>query len=113
MASRPEVDEELWFTVGKRCPGHHYILGNPHTFPGRMMGWCPAKQRSFFFSRGEVEDLSTASRAWIAGFLAGNEPAPPVGSDADVESEAYRAWQKRVEQFRQTGWWPSGEEDAV
>lgn len=107
MSDLPQYNEELWFTMGDHCGGRHFILGNPHTFPGRMMAWCPTKQTSFFFSKGEVESASSAAVAWIDGFLAGNEPPPPVDGDGDVDfaSDAYQHWSREVTRFRETGHW--------
>jgi hypothetical protein len=107
MSDIPKYDERLWFTIGEHCAGQHFILGNPHTFPGRMMAWCPRKGTSFFFSKREVETASAEAMAWIDGFLAGNEPAPPVAEDGDVDfaSDAYKQWTQEVERFHETGMW--------
>lgn len=102
--SAPELDRRLWFKH-RGCTGLHFILGNPHTFPGRMLGWCEQKQRSFFFSKSEVEEASTEAYVWIDGFLCGNEPSAPINEDGDVdfESSEYQSWLNEMEHFRQTG----------
>ena len=102
--SLPVFKESQWFTY-KGCSGRHFILGNPHTFRGRMMGWCPLKERSFFFSKSEVEEDSSEAAAWIEGFLAGNEPPPPRNGkgDVDFESAEYLAWAERAAEFRASG----------
>jgi hypothetical protein len=89
------------------CTGKHFLLGNPHTFPGRMLAWCPAKSRSFFVSRNEMSELSSESSFWVSGFLHGNEPAPPknVDGDVDFQSPAYLAWRERADEFDITGVW--------
>jgi hypothetical protein len=92
-----QYDERLWFTH-VQCQGRHYVLGAASTFPGRMLGWCPAKQCSFFFSKGEVEDQSEFTSIWIQGFLAGNVPRRP---DAVEDAK----WDAQVTEFLQTGYW--------
>lgn len=76
-----------------------------------MLGWCAVKDRSFFFSKPEVVESSPEAAAWIAGFLAGNEPEPPINSSGDTvfESAEYKAWLVQVEAFRKTGAWSEGE----
>ena len=107
---RPPLNEQLSF-LHLGCTGQHFILGNPHTFPGRMLAWCEHKERSFFFSKREVEQCSTESAAWIDGFLAGNEPEPPSnpGGDVEFESAEYKTWLERVEAFRESGAWPKAQ----
>lgn len=88
------------------CPGHqHYIVGNPHTFPGRMSAWCPELARELAFSKNEIFDVSEASRSWIEGFPSGNEPPPPMdGSTAGAKM--YDEWLKRRAIFHNEGDWP-------
>jgi hypothetical protein len=72
-----------------------------------MMGWCPTKRKSFYLSAADIEEASSEARAWVAGFLAGNEPPPPTAQDGQVEfnSREYQVWQARVEVFRRDGHW--------
>ena len=79
MAAEPTLDEDLWF-VGS-CGGRDFLVGNPHTFTGRMRAWCPTKQVGYNVSLKEIDDLGTATRYYIKGYLAGNEPDPPIGED--------------------------------
>ncbi|MDO1451752.1 hypothetical protein Q0590_36095 [Rhodocytophaga aerolata] len=104
-------DEKLWF-FHKGCQGKHYLIGNPHTFKGRMWAWCEHKQRSFFVSKSEISECSEQTTYWIAGFLTGNEPSPPTDKEGDVnfESQEYKAWQKATQEFRQIGYWPEDEQ---
>jgi hypothetical protein len=104
----PTLDEALWFHH-QGCSGKHYFLGNPHTFHGRMMAWCPLKTRSFFVSKSEILEASSEAKYWIAGFLAGAEPEPPrnANQDVDFKSPEYRKWEQRVTEFRRTGSWPN------
>jgi hypothetical protein len=101
-----QYDERLWF-LHRGCTGRHFLLGNPHTFPGRIYGWCGIKKRSFFFSKSEIEEASPEAIIWIEGFLAGNEPEPPKNSEGEVdfESHEYKLWLHMVEVFRQSGAW--------
>jgi len=104
----PNHDEALWFHhLG--CSGKHYLLGNPHTFPGRMLAWCPLKKKSFFVSKSEMLEASSEATYWVSGFLAGAEPEPPLNADKDVdfESSGYKRWEQLVTEFRQTGSWSS------
>ena len=86
-----EYDSALWVELS-HCDGKHYILGNPHTFPGRIMMWCPNKEVSFFMSKNEIQKCSKEAEYWIKGFLSGNEPAPPSCDDGmtDFESTEYQ-----------------------
>ena len=72
-----------------------------------MLGWCVLKNRSFFFSKSDIEESSAAASTWIDGFLTGNEPAPPVNAEGDVDFESieYKKWLSHVEVFRNTGVW--------
>jgi len=108
MADVSEIDEKLWFTMKKHCAAEkHYLIGNPHTFRGRMLGWCPQKKTSFFVSKAEMEECSTETQYWISGFLSGNEPEPPANSERDVdfESAEYKDWLNKIKKFRETGLW--------
>lgn len=103
----PSFDEKLWFTMGSHCEGKHYLIGNPHTFFGRMWAWCPNKERTFFVSKAEMEDYSVEASYWIQGFLTGNQPEPPYKKDETLtfESVEYQNWLKKVEKFNETGYW--------
>ena len=106
-------DEKLWFEL-RRCPGKHYLLGNPHTFRGRIMAWCPTKEKSLFVSKQDMIHVSPESQYWIAGFLAGNELAPPVNAESvvDYESAAYKHWQEEIAEFHHTGYWNENQESV-
>ncbi len=106
MAALPEgVDRALWFRH-RGCTGRHYLLGNAHTVPGRMVAWCPRESTSFFLSKGEVESASRAAGFWIDGFLHGVEPDPPQEPDGSTDMRRFRRWQKHAARFRETGTWP-------
>lgn len=101
----PILDKALTFEH-KGCEGLHYILGNPHTHPGRILGWCEHKQRSFFFSLSEIIHPTIETTFWIKGYLSGNEPYPPeINGDVDFKSEEYKHWQDKVKSFNETGYW--------
>ena len=101
-----DVDEGLWFTVGDRCPGRHFVLGNAHTFPGRILAWCPEKSKTFFVSKAEMETTSELTDVWVRGFLSGSEPPPPE------EPKARSEWERRVEIFHADGYWPGPGHDV-
>lgn len=99
-------DDNLWFEH-KGCEGKHYLIGNPHTFTGRMWAYCPKKNKTFFVSKSDIGDKSIETDYWIKGFLTGNQPAPPKdkNDDVDFESQAYKDWIKKVDKFEKTGLW--------
>lgn len=47
------------------------------------------------------------SAYWLKGFLAGNEPPPPVDEDGQSEfsGPAYEQWQEKIKQFHESGVW--------
>lgn len=105
-APEPNVDATLWF-IPSDCEGKHYLLGNPHTFRGRMSAWCPTKRTGYCVSASQIRDASPEARVWVAGFLAGNEPRPPQDFDDQTNfgSAEYARWVEQVESFRLTGTW--------
>ncbi|WP_273324242.1 hypothetical protein [Vallitalea guaymasensis] len=110
-----KYDEKLWFELkNSNCKGRHYILGNPHTFNGRIMGYCTNKKVSFCFSITEISNMSLESEYWIKGFLSGNEPEPPVDEEGDTlfEGREYNHWCKSIELFHKTGNWYVGERNC-
>jgi hypothetical protein len=101
-------DEHLWFTMASHCPGKHYLLGNCHTFHGRMSAWCPHKSISFCVSRSEMDSCSHETEYWVKGFLSGNEPAPPTDAEGDLlprTDSRYQRWQAAIALFRESGIW--------
>lgn len=105
----PNLDRALWFEPGCCHDGQHYLTHNPHTFPGRMGAWCEAHNRAFAVSRSEIERCSPEAEFWIAGFITGNEPPPPLDSDGYSiydDDPRYRHWLEALDTFRATGAWP-------
>ncbi len=103
-----EFDEKLWFLMDGHCEGKHFLLGNAHTFVGRILAWCPTKERSFFVSTSEIEECSLVTRYWVKGFLCGNEPQPPRDENQDLlapDSKEYQDWLKATKLFAETGYW--------
>jgi hypothetical protein len=112
MSSELSFDERLWFTMGSHCSGRHYLLGNSHTFNGRMLAWCPYKQKSFYVSKLEIDESSVKTQYWVKGFLAGNEPEPPVDETGDAlapDSPQYQRWVATTKLFAETGYWCLGQ----
>jgi hypothetical protein len=106
--SKVQFDENLWFLMGEHCEGKHFLLGNAHTFRGRMLAWCPAKERSFFVSKSEIGKCSLETKFWVKGFLAGNEPDAPTDKNQDSvtpDTEEYKNWLAAVKLFAETGCW--------
>lgn len=97
----PEVDQRLVFR-SQHCPGRHFLLGNSHTFPGRMAVWCEDSEYEISASLFEMTDVSEAARFWITGFLAGSEIRRP--DEGDPASEA--SWEAARRKFHETGEWP-------
>ena len=69
-----KYEKSLWVRLADR-ESVWLIDGNPHTHQGRMRAVDPDSGDAIFFSSSEVTDASDSARAWIAGFLAGSEPA--------------------------------------
>jgi hypothetical protein len=101
-----KYDENLWFEHDG-CEGKHYLLGNPHTFPGRIWAYCTKKDTTFCVSKNEIGNMSIQSEYWIKGFLIGNQPIPPTDTNDEVnyESKEYKNWVDKVEIFNKNGIW--------
>jgi hypothetical protein len=105
-------DKELWFifkkgNCGFDCDGKHYIIGNPHTFTGRIAAYCPKKNVFFNMSFEEIDTMPITTEYWIKGYLSGNEPSPPVDEENDVlpaSHEDYIHWEESIELFHKTGY---------
>ncbi len=106
MEQETSYDDKLWFNH-KGCDGKHFLIGNPHTFHGRMWAWCPVKQRSFFVSKDEILESSEQTKYWVKGFLSGNQPSPPKNENQDVDytSDEYKLWKENIREFEQSGIW--------
>lgn len=96
------IDSRLVFR-STHCDGDHYLVGNAHTFPGRMVMWCEVSSRELSVSLFEITSASDYAQLWIDGYLAGNEPPPPQNDDPSEEE----AWQRARRAFRTTGDWPT------
>lgn len=115
MTEQLIIDKNLWFSLNDHeCSGEHFIIGNPHTFNGRILGYCMEKRKSFYFSKTEINRMSLETKYWIEGYLSGNEPEPPTDSDGDVDfnSDSYLHWKESIELFHETGVWVAGERNC-
>jgi len=114
-----EVDARLWVTLsgaeGTAFPGRGgqraYLTYNPHTFLGLMGAWFPDMGMYLRVSKRDIAELSPEAEAWMAGFLAGNEPEPqdmfgPGGTEAADDDPRMVRWRQALAEFRRTGWWP-------
>jgi len=99
----PPVDERLWFEAP--CGRRDFIVGNGHTFVGRLAAWCPHDEVGYNVSLCEMGAMSEESRYFVAGFLAGNEPGYPTDEDGENDEADLIAWQSAIHRFRRTGSW--------
>ncbi|HET7018063.1 MAG TPA: arginase family protein [Streptosporangiaceae bacterium] len=97
------ADERLWFEAA--CGGRDFIVGNGHTFPGRLAAWCPHDRVGYSVSLAEMGVMPMETRYFVAGFLAGNEPEHPADEQGDSDEADIRAWQSALRRFRRTGSW--------
>jgi hypothetical protein len=101
-----EVDPDLEF-MSTHCGGWHFLVGNPHTFTGRMAAWCQDQQAEIAVSLSEMTYISLSASFWIRGFLSGSEPPPSVAGSPSAEA----AWETARREYRSTGEWP-GDRDT-
>ncbi|BBH24321.1 hypothetical protein Back11_56660 [Paenibacillus baekrokdamisoli] len=116
MKKIQDFDKDLWFTFKEHCKGKHFIVGNPHTFHGRISAYCPQKNVYFNVSLGEIGDMPSTTKYWIKGFLSGNEPAPPVDEEGDIYPPAHEMdihWVRSIALFHKTGYWYSGDRSCA
>ncbi|WBC17225.1 hypothetical protein O7600_10500 [Micromonospora sp. WMMA1998] len=98
----PALDERLWFEAP--C-GRDVLVGNGHTFTGRMAAWCPHEGVGYNVSRPGMGAMSDEARYFVAGFLAGNEPRYPADVDGEPDEADLSAWRAALARFRRTGSW--------
>jgi hypothetical protein len=109
----PEFDPSLWFPCSLAAASRDYLVGNAHTFRGRMLAYCERKEgsRYYYVSASEVlPDCSDAARWWVKGFLAGAEPEPPRDQEGDYlpfDHPEMVAWRRKAEGWADAGTWPS------
>jgi hypothetical protein len=96
-----DIDPDLEF-MSAHCGGWHFLVGNPHTFTGRMAAWCQDHQFEIAVSLDEMTYISIGASFWIKGFLSGSEPAPPESDSPAAEAE----WEAARREYRSTGKWP-------
>ena len=103
MTDKLEYDENLWIEL-EDCEEKHFLIGNPHTFRGRIDAYCPIKNTSFCISYKEIKKMSIESTYWLKGYLSGNEPAPPEQYDDEsldeyFQSMRYKEWELKIQKF--------------
>ncbi|CAN5524390.1 hypothetical protein BH10ACT3_BH10ACT3_23200 [soil metagenome] len=105
----PVLDEAMWFEA--ECGGRDLLLkDNGHTFTGRMLAWCPHgdepdSRRVYSVSLSDMAEMSTETRYFVHGFLAGNTPEGPFNEDWEMTDADAVAWQVASIRFRTTGEW--------
>jgi len=107
------VDEALWVTTEHGGPDKRYYLlwDNPHTFTGRMSAFDPEANQGFCISKHEIVSMSREAAYFAAGFLAGNQPTPPVDAEGDPlpeEDPQQQRWRRATTLFAETGVWAPG-----
>ena len=107
MSESFKYDDRLWIEL-EHCEGKHFLLGNPHTFKGRIDTFCPVKNVTFCISYLDIKKMSIESRYWLKGYLSGNEPSPPeeiIGESGSeyFHSSRYKEWELKIQKFRETG----------
>lgn len=107
--SEYELDDALWVDISDQCgSARHYLVGNPHTYPGRMEVYCPALQRFTRISMSAIISCSQESRYWIQGYLHGTCPDPPTDDDGNILTDDHpdmAEWRASREEFPRTGYW--------
>lgn len=106
-----ELDPELWFACADHPGERDLVVGNAHTFLGRILAVCPQDDgRHYYASANAVlEDCAPATRFWVQGFLAGSEPPPPRGADGGWmpdDSAEMASWRRRIRLWRTRATWP-------
>ena len=93
--------------------GRCRLDGNAHTFPGRISAWSETLGM-VTISSSDVRDASAQARAWIEGFLAGNEPEfheflgiQPADADMVPDEDPTQArYGAALASFHASGSWP-------
>jgi hypothetical protein len=109
--SEYEIDDCLWVEINDTCgTARHYLVGNPHTHPGRMEVYCPSMERFTRISKSEIMSCSRESEYWILGYLHGSCPDLPTDGEGSWLPEDHPSmveWRASREEFPQTGYWSS------
>lgn len=100
----PQLDDRLWFEAP--CGERDLLLDtNGHTYPGRMLAWCPHQEHNVYsVSLNQMGEMSTETRYFVRGFLAGQEPEGPY-DDGEITPEDELAWELATHRFRKSGSW--------
>lgn len=108
MGLPKDVDPRLWVRVDG-IEGRCFLLGNNHTFRGRICAYSESDRTAFGISKCQIVEQSDEAGYWIEGFLNGAEPR---GEDMfgprflDDEDGLRERWWKALELFHESGSWP-------
>ena len=94
--SDPEFDTQLWFTLDGCCADRHYLLHNPHTFPGRMAAWCPLKKVRFNISKSKSASARTPPATGSRDFSLATSQTRPWTKTAATCPATTLAWKNGV-----------------
>lgn len=85
--------------------GQVWLLGNPHTFPGRIHVRA-LNGDLLSISRSEILSFGPGAAEWVDGFLAGSEPEVSTSWAASADVKHLERGLSRVRSnFRRTGEW--------
>ncbi len=92
------TDSRLVVRVASYSDAALVIDGNPHTFDGTLRLYDPVANRSVSVRPNDITDATDYGLGWLAGYVAGGEPAGPSAPDvAALRRERERAFYTRYQ----------------
>jgi hypothetical protein len=72
----PAIDERLWFEA--TCGSRDFLVGNGHTFVGRMAAWCPSDGVGYHVSLSQLGAMVPGTpRRRLIGPVPATDPHEP------------------------------------